>query len=66
MKRNLFNEKEALHFNDLHQIKGLSLRQIAKYGTSHGVIKRYLVNAGYSYRQRNYMLNEVYFKKLDS
>lgn len=67
MESKLFSEKEVLHFNELHQIQGLSLRKIAKlYNTSHGVIKSYLVKAGYSYRQRNYTLNENYFEKLDS
>ncbi|MEK3977890.1 hypothetical protein MKY37_02230 [Psychrobacillus sp. FSL K6-2836] len=67
MEREFFNKEVVVHFNELHQEQGLSLREIARlYDTSHGVIRRYLVKAGYSYRLRSYSLNEDYFKKLDS
>lgn len=62
-----FNQKDTKKFNELHQEQGLSLREIARqYNTSHGVISKCLVSAGFAYKTRKYPLNEEFFKKLDS
>ncbi|MGX9134973.1 hypothetical protein ACWV26_11435 [Rummeliibacillus sp. JY-2-4R] len=67
MVKREFKETDIKKFNELHLKQGLSLREIAKqYNTSHGVIKRCLVKAGFSYKIRKYSLNEDFFKKLDS
>lgn len=62
-----FNQKDTEKFNELHQEQGLSLREIArKYNTTHGVIRSYLVSAGFAYKTRKYPLNQEFFKKLDT
>lgn len=62
-----FNQKDIEMFNELHQEQGMSLREIAwQYNTTHGVIRRCLVSAGFTYKARKYPLNEEFFEKLDT
>lgn len=67
MKKKSFNFEDVKVFNDLHNVKGMTLRQIARqFETSHGVIARNLRKHGYKVRTRQYEVNENFFETLDS
>ena len=67
MKRKGFNFEDAKVFNEMHNQKGMTLRQIAKqFCTSHGVIARNLKKHGFKVRNRQYEVNENFFETLDS
>lgn len=67
MKKKIFNFEDVKVFNELHNVKGMTLRQIAcQFETSHGVIARNLRKHGYKVRIRQYEVNENFFETLDS
>lgn len=67
IKRKRFNYEYVKEFNELHNIKGMTLRQIAKrFDTSHSVISRNLKKYNLKVRTRQYEVNGNYFKALNS
>lgn len=67
MKRKSFDFEDAKVFNELHNLKGMTLRQIAKqFGTSHAVIARNLKKHGFKVKNRQYEVNENFFETVDS
>ena len=67
LSNNRFTLENIEEFNYLHNVKGVSLREIAKiFNTNHNTIKKNLVKAGFSYRLRKYELDEHFFSELDS
>ncbi len=66
-KRKVFTIRDAYEFNKLHNIEGMTLRRIASlYKTTHTVIRNNLKKYGFSWRSRQYLLDETYFKNLDN
>lgn len=63
MKRKSFDFDGAKVFNELHNLKGMTLRKIAKqFGTSHAVIARNLMKHGFKVKNRQYEVNENFFE----
>lgn len=62
-----FTLEHARTFNEMHNQKDFSLRQIAiLYGTSHGTIKSNLEKYGFKWRSRKYTVNEEFFNSLET
>lgn len=64
MTKKVFYKKGAIEFNKKHNEQGLSLRKVAFfYKTNHLAVRRALEKYGYPHRNRQYFVDEDFFKK---